>query len=154
MSIPEHVVLQEILPRAYADMSIDTRRHFGLPPRRVSRDASDADCVVERHLRERMDTKKYCDAHILAASVPFSFPVEPGSVHLGLAYDAATVDISFWWNDDAHELRYQIDKNFRRAAGIPCGKYCTQFSISYRVTEYAYWGGRLVSTHERSLASP
>lgn len=52
--IPDHIVLQEILPRAYSGLSIDTRRSFGLPPRRIVVSTSTR-VALERYVQTRMD---------------------------------------------------------------------------------------------------
>jgi hypothetical protein len=112
-NLPEHIVLQEILPRAYSGLSIDTRRSFGLPPRRIVVSTSTR-IALERYVQTRMDDEYDSeddeDDPPLTISTFTTDVIDAPGIHNGKRYDCVLINMHFWWDQDALELRYRFEK--------------------------------------------
>lgn len=107
--LPLHLVTEEILPRIYYDLPIDTRLAFGLKPRKLRCGALKN--MLEWHLKKRMP-KGNC----LFWSEKWTS--EPGIMH-GNPYDRTKLNIFVYWVENNNELGYSVTKNWFCSSGLP-----------------------------------
>lgn len=109
-AIPEHVVVQEILERAYAGLPIDTRLHFKLAPRRLG--WGQAHAAVSQHLEERLESA-WPDGDVLASAHTL---VESRGRRGGEKFDQAALSLSIH-RDEAGDPFYSVRKQWLLKAG-------------------------------------
>lgn len=107
--LPEHVVFQEILPRAYHGLSIDTRRGLGMRPRRLRPRALCA--MLEEHLKQRINTEglMFWNERV----------TDDGGLIRGNPYDKTTLSILVYWISGRGEPGYSVVKNWLMLPGAP-----------------------------------
>ena len=107
--IPEHLVVSHILPWVYDTLAIDTRRHFGMQPRRLC--CTDQHNVLLECFRKRNDDiyfDIYSDWNLLAR--PSDMIYESGFVPCiracALHYDAKVVSLEIMWWQTTGKMSY------------------------------------------------
>ena len=110
--VPEHIVVAEILPRAHADLPIDTRVQFKLQPRKMQ--WSSVHDVLTAHLQDRMvdiENNGYLDWNDMPLLVLKNTTVyEPGTLD-GNPYDLYEFGLYIYWNE-SKELEYHLVKQW------------------------------------------
>ena len=125
VSIPEHVVVQEILERAYADLPIDTRLHFKLLPRRLG--WGQAHEVVSQHLAERRESA-WPDGYVLASAHTL---VECSGQNGDMEFDRVQLSLSI--HQDEGDIFYSVRKLWLFRAGYTRTLPRSQVMITERV---------------------
>ncbi len=140
--LPLHIIYQEIIPLAYDSLSIDTRRYFGLQPRRLRLDTME---WLDTHLQDRITSGANDDDYVVASSV---VDVHASGIHCGISYSRVVIDITFWWDPTTQDLQYGIWKNYINPIGFKMNKYLILHDFAEDVTIYSI-SGNVLDERER-----
>ena len=135
--IPEHVVVQHILPHIHNDLSIDTRLHFGMKPRKIKINESMHkmlnNVIAKRVMWLEEDPE-------LATDIRNEIP-ESGVCELtGHKYDIIHFHVRICWFSEDSTMSITFTKMYSASTTIIPRKYSARAIAEYEIINDCHTG--------------
>lgn len=140
--IPVDIILYEVLPRVHDSLSIDTRMHFKMAPKKLQvpdETKNMLDMVISRRTRvyEHDNLLTKIETYMLAN----------GTTAEGYRYNEVIISVNVCWDDSRNAIVYMINKYYLWSAGVWTENGYD--SVVYeKNTEYDYHEGKVLSKFE------